>query len=90
MKTTRRLQLARECLRQIWQIFDAGGHSIGRSEEAVLLEAAMQMIESDGRFSSEADADPKKFHEIVKNEIWQMRKLQQQKRDKELGIKGTS
>lgn len=56
---------------------------MGRSEEAMLLEAAMKMLASDGRFSSQADADPTKFHEIVKNEIWQIRKLDQEN----LGIK---
>jgi hypothetical protein len=83
---TRRLQLARECLRQVWQIFDAGGHSMGRSEESFLLEAAMTLIESDHRFSSLADSEPEEFCRLVRDEIHKISQAQIKKQDRNLGI----
>lgn len=65
---SRRLQLAR----QIWQLFDAGGHSMGRSRESFLLEAAMEFIISDGSFSHAADDSPREFHDLVREELWKV------------------
>lgn len=87
---SKRLQIARECLRQIWQKFDAGGHSIGRSEESVLLEAAMEMIDSDSSFSALADRDPRQFHALIRDELHRLRKRKQKIRDKELGLENPS
>jgi hypothetical protein len=40
--------LARMLMRVIWQIYDTGGISMGRSREAVLLESAMSLIPLSG------------------------------------------
>lgn len=86
-KRINKLALARECLRQIWQIFDAGGHSMGRSMESFLLEAAMEFIEGDYRYSSLADKDPRAFHDLVRECLWRVNQKANLKRDKELGYK---
>jgi len=64
----RRLAIARECLRKIWQVFDARGISMGRNREAVWLETAMDMIPFDGRHSALADSDIEAFDELARNE----------------------
>ena len=38
------IKRARTFLRIIWQIYDVGGHSMGRSEESMLLEMAMRLM----------------------------------------------
>lgn len=56
--------VASECLRQLWQMFDAGGISMGRSQQAKWLETAMDLIAYDHRYSSMADNDPHTFDQI--------------------------
>ena len=40
----RDLELARGLLRKLWQSYDTGGQSHGRSRDAALLEAAMDLM----------------------------------------------
>jgi hypothetical protein len=69
-----RLAIARECLRQIWQHFDAGGISMGRSQDALWLETAIDLIDYDHRYAELADRDPKAFEKIREDARWQANK----------------
>ena len=82
-----RIQLARECLRQIWQIYDLGGHSMGRSAEATLLEYALELMPSDHSYSSEADNNYDEFIKRVKDEIYRMRMKQRRADNKKAGLR---
>lgn len=64
-------QVARECLRLVWQVFDHGGHSMGRSFESLMLETAMDLIPPDHRFSKLADTDREAFMEIAREARYQ-------------------
>lgn len=79
-----RLQLARECLRLVWQTFDAGGHSMGRSWESTLLEAAMEFIEPTSEYSKLADTDRRAFMKIVQDELRKVRMKKMADHDKEM------
>ena len=84
MNAKTRLQLARECLRQLWQIFDAGGHSLGRSEESMLLELALTLIESDHQFSDFADRNRLAFQRFARDEVSALIKRRTRKEDARL------
>lgn len=71
--SSKRLQIARECLRMVWQIHDAGGISLGRSQESMWLELAMDLIDSDLRYSKLADTDRAQFLAIAKDESHRVR-----------------
>lgn len=62
-----RQQIARECLRQLWQLFDAGGVSMGRSLEADLLEVAMDLIPLSQDYCKLADSDRNAFLQIARD-----------------------
>lgn len=81
-----RLSIAAECLRQIWQSFDAGGVSMGRSREAVWLETAMDLLSYDNSFSNLADEDPRKFDEIAREARYMVTKEKIAERDREMGL----
>lgn len=40
-----KLDIAKDCLNQLWQIYDSGGISVGRSMRACLQEEAWELIE---------------------------------------------
>ena len=61
------LAIIGECLRQIWQIHDDGGHSVGRSRESVLLETAMCLLQYDHRHSSLADNNREAFYRLAED-----------------------
>lgn len=84
---TNRQAIARECLRQAWQILDAGGVSMGRSAEATWIELAMDLIDGDGRHSKLADTDLRAFHRIATDAVHNVRVRRHNKRDRELGYK---
>jgi hypothetical protein len=83
---TKRLKIARECLRQCWQHMDAGGHSLGRSIESMWLELAMSLIRSDASFSSLADGDAKAFLEIAKEEARKKTQKEMRQHDASMGL----
>jgi hypothetical protein len=84
---TKRQRLARECLRQLWQIFDAGGISMGRSQQSVLLEAAMKLIGPDTSFSTLADHDIQAFMQLVRDEVHRVRQAENAREDKRRGLR---
>lgn len=86
MKTTKkqRQQIARECLRQLWQLFDAGGISMGRSIEADLLEAAMDLIPLSAEYSELADSDRNAFLQIARNARHEVSQEQQNAQHRKL------
>ncbi|KWU19125.1 hypothetical protein [Burkholderia cenocepacia] len=43
-RTSRQLDAVRALLRILWQGYDAGGHSVGRSFEARVVETAMMLV----------------------------------------------
>lgn len=67
--TVQELEIARECLRHLWHLFDLGGHSMGRSQESSLLEAAIALIPSSGRFSALADGDFASFWDFASRAV---------------------
>lgn len=81
-----RLAVARECLRQIWQCFDTGGHSMGRSQKSVWLETALELIPYDGRFSNLADLKPVEFDQLRADARYEAGKERTAAYDKERGI----
>ena len=82
-----RQKLARQCLRKIWQIFDAGGHSMGRSTESMLLEAAMRMLGDDSTFSTLADNDFMAFRRLIDDELWRIGEQERRTEDKRRGFR---
>lgn len=78
---TKRQKLARECLRKIWQIFDSGGHSLGRSEQSLLLESAMRLLGQDSTYSNLADREYQQFLRLVKDQERKIAAADQKKRD---------
>jgi hypothetical protein len=42
--TSEELDAVRALLRQLWQLYDSGGHSMGRSVQARIVEVAMQLV----------------------------------------------
>ena len=40
-----KLDIAKDCLKRLWQIYDSGGISVGRSMRAEILEEAYSLIE---------------------------------------------
>lgn len=77
--------VACECLRQLWQLIDAGGISCGRSRQAVWLETAMELLEYDHRFASGADKDIRKFDEFRSDVLYYFRKEKMAADDKAKG-----
>lgn len=62
----RRMVVARECLRQCWQIFDYGGESMGRSRRCAFLEAAIALLgDADPEESRRADRGWAAYYEQV-------------------------
>lgn len=59
------IEIARECLRQIWQTIDSGGRSLGRSREGAWCEVAMALIQSTGKYRNLADNNPEEFMEMA-------------------------
>ena len=56
-------EIARACYRQLWQCFDASGHSMGRSMESAWLEVANQLIgDVPGELSKLSDDQPREFY----------------------------
>lgn len=52
--------IGKQCLRELWRIYDLGGQSVGRSLEADLLEHGMNLLfeeteHSTGRFRSDSE-----------------------------------
>lgn len=87
MTKAERTQLALECLRQIWQIYDRGGHSMGRSMESTLLEYAMELVEPDYSFSTEADNSFDVFIQRVKDEIYKQRQKKRRAENIKRGLR---
>lgn len=85
----KRLAMARECLRKIWQCFDTGGHSMGRSRQAVWLETAIDLLPYDGRYSDLADLKPQEFDQLRAEVRWEAGRERNDKYDIERGITPT-
>ena len=77
-RTSRDIKLARALLRKLWQIYDASGISIGRSQESMLLELAMALMgpvdpvlghKSDERYMAFIEECKNREYEITKKEI---------------------
>jgi len=83
-RMTRRQRLARECLRKLWQIHDAGGISYGRSEESVLLEAAMRLLGPDESFIALSDTNTPEFMRVVNGELHKVMQEELKKDDERL------
>lgn len=81
-----RLDIAYECLRQIWQNYDAGGVSMGRSREAVWLETAIDLIPHDGKYSVLSDQNPYEFEKVRNDCRWEVNKEKSDKHYREMGL----
>ena len=69
-KQEKRTALAMECLRQVWQCFDASGISMGRSQQAFLLESAQSLVPYDHRYSEMTDERYSEFDRLLRDELW--------------------
>ncbi len=81
-----RLALAYQCLRKLWQIQDAGGISCGRSRESIYVEAAINLIGRDSKYSLMADEDGDQFMQIVRDTIYDIDRAEMRDRDRLNGI----
>jgi|JI6StandDraft_1071083.scaffolds.fasta_scaffold448013_2 hypothetical protein len=81
-----RLALAYQCLRKLWQIQDAGGISCGRSAESVYVEAAINLIGRDSKYSEMADRDGQQFLQLVRDTMHDMQKAEIRQHDQQNGI----
>lgn len=86
----RRYAIARQCLRQLWQLYDAGGHSNGRSLESWLLESANELLGPSTHYNQFADSSRHEFSEMVREELHILRMEKMAEHDQEMGIQPTT